>query len=316
MLKALSGRILALLLTTFGIAVVTFAAIRIVPGDPVVTQLGENYDPAVADRLRAELGLDRPVIEQFFTWFTNLLHGDLGNSIRTGRPVVDELVQAMPATIELATSAILLSVIVSIPAGVFAARRRGTGWDLAVRTITLGGVAIPNFLLGILLIMLCAVVLKILPAGGYVPFAEDPAGHLARLVLPSITLALGVGAATMRMMRASLLDVLGQNFIRTARSKGLAPNRVVYRHGVRNALLPVITVIGIQVGMLLGGSVVVEQLFSWPGLGSMVLRAISQRDYPLLQGGVMLLAALFVVANFFVDVIYLYLNPRLRVATQ
>lgn len=314
MLRAVTGRFVALVLTMLGIAVVTFAAIRIVPGDPVTAQLGENYDPVVAARLMAELRLDRPVTEQFFAWFGGLLHGDLGNSIRTGRPVIVELGTALPATLELALTAITLSVIFAIPAGVLAARRRGTVWDHTMRTGSLVGVAIPNFFLGILLIMFFSVILGILPAGGYVPFSRDPIGHLERLILPAITLALAMGSSTLRMMRASLLEVLEQNYIRTARSKGLSQNRVVYRHGVRNALLPVITVIGIQVGTLLGGSVIVEQLFSWPGLGSMVLRAITQRDYPLLQGGVMLLAGMFIIANFLVDMLYLYLNPRLRVA--
>lgn len=312
MLRAVAGRLVALVLTMVGIAVVTFAAIRIVPGDPVTAQLGENYDPQVAARLMAELRLDRPVAEQFFAWFGGLLHGNLGNSIRTGKPVLSELISALPATVELALTAVTLSVLFAVPAGVLAARRRGKFWDHAMRTGSLVGVAIPNFFLGILLSMLFSVVLGVLPSGGYVPFGTDPIGHLERLVLPAVTLSLYMGSSMLRMMRASLLDVLEQNYIRTARSKGLSQNRVVYRHGVRNAMLPVITVIGIQVGILLGGSVIVEQLFSWPGLGSMVLRAISQRDYPLLQGGVMLLAGMFILANFVVDMLYLYLNPRLR----
>jgi peptide/nickel transport system permease protein len=312
MLRIVGVRALALLPILLSIAVITFVAIRLIPGDAITIRLGESYSPDAAAQLQAELYLDRPVPEQFARWFGGLLRGDLGPSIRTGRPVTEEIFGRLPATLQLGGSAIALSLVFAIPAGVFAARRRQTPWDFATRIVAFVGVSVPNFLVGILLILVFAVSLGALPAGGYRAPSEGILAHARTLMLPSLTLAVGIGASTMRMMRSTLLEVLDQNYIRTARSKGLSENKVIYRHGVPNALIPVVTVVGVQLGTLLGGAIVVEQVFSWPGLGSLVIQAIYLRDYPLLQGAVMLLASVFVVANLIVDVLYAWLNPRLR----
>lgn len=312
MIQLVLGRLLSLLPVAAGIVIVTFLALRLVPGDVVYVILNEYYDPAVAAQLRTLFGLDLPIHEQFFRWVGGLLRGDLGDSLRTGRPVFDEIARRFPATLELTLGAMALSLLIAIPAGVISATRRNTGYDFTARVASLVGLSIPNFFLGILLILLFAVTLRWLPAGGYVPPDVDLIEHSRRLILPVVTLGTAMAAITMRMTRSAMLEVLRQDYVRTAKAKGLFESQVTVSHALRNALIPVVTVVGIQFGSLLGGTVVVESIFSWPGLGTLIVDAILQRDYPLVQAGVMFLALFFVVANLLVDLLYLVLNPRLR----
>jgi peptide/nickel transport system permease protein len=312
MIQMLGVRILSVFPVLAGIVVITFLALRLVPGDVVYVILNEYYDPEVAAQLRTLFGLDLPIHEQFAQWIGGILRGDLGESLRTGRPVIDEIARRFPATLELTLGALLLSLVIAIPVSVFSATRRNSFGDLVARVVSLIGLSIPNFFLGILLILLFAVTLNWLPAGGYTPAETDFGAHLSHLILPIITLGTSMAAVTMRMTRSAMLEVLRQDYVRTAHAKGLLQRDVTLTHALRNALVPVVTVVGIQVGSLLGGTVVVERIFSWPGLGTLIVDAILQRDYPLVQAGVMFLALFFVLANLLVDVLYLYLNPRLR----
>ncbi|WP_131104527.1 nickel ABC transporter permease [Ornithinimicrobium sufpigmenti] len=312
MIRTIGLRLLATVPILIGISVISFFMIRLVPGDVVDSILGAEYgDPAVEAQMRAYYGLDKPVPLQFLDWFGNLLQGDLGYSYRTGRPVLEEIMVRFPATAQLALSSLVVSVLAAIPLGVLSAVRRNGVLDASARFISLLGLSIPNFWLGILLISVFAVQLRWLPSGGSIHF-EWSWDYLKFLILPAFTLGTSLAAVTLRMTRSSLLEVLGQDYIRTAESKGLAPRTVIGLHGLRNALIPVVTVVGIQAGALLGGTVVVEQVFSWPGLGTLVVQAIGNRDYTVVQGTVLFLAAFYVVVSLIVDILYVYLDPRLR----
>ena len=311
MRREIVSRVLATIPVLVGIVVVTYALMRLVPGDVVDAMLAENRDPAVAAELREFFGLNRPPLEQIADYLTSLARGDLGISLRTGRPVAEEILARLPATVELSMAALLFSLLIAVPAGVISATQRNRMPDYVARGLALAGLVVPNFWLGILLITLFSVQLRLLPSGGFASF-DDPGQNLRLLILPALTLGASIAAVTMRMTRSSLLEVLGQEFVRTARAKGLRERRVVYIHALRNALVPVVTVVGIQAGRLLGGTVVVEQVFGWPGIGSLVVRAIGQRDYPLVQGSVMFLALVFVLVNLAVDILYLYIDPRIR----
>lgn len=312
MIKAVVSRILVVIPVLVGISVITFFLIRLIPGDIVNVIMGQDYgDPAFEAELRRLFGLDQPLHVQFSEWFTALLRGDLGHSLRTRRPVVTEIAERFPMTLELTIAALVVSLVIAIPLGIISATRRNSAADMSSRVASLVGLSLPNFWLGILLIMLFSVGWGVLPSGGYNDFAFSWE-HFQYLVLPAITLGTGLAAVTMRMTRSSLLEVLGIDYVRTARSKGLHERIVIGRHALRNALIPVVTVVGIQAGSLLGGALVVEQVFSWPGLGTLVIRSIEQRDYPLVQGLIIFLAFFFVFMSLVVDLLYLYLDPRLR----
>lgn len=312
MTKAVLSRIAAVIPVLLGIAVITFFLIRLIPGDIVNVIMGQDFgDPAFEAELRRLFGLDQPLHVQFTDWFTALLRGDLGHSLRTRRPVVTEILERFPMTLELTIAALVVSLVIAIPLGIISATKRNSAADMSSRVGSLIGLSLPNFWLGILLIMLFSVTLGWLPSGGYQDFAFSWE-HFQFLVLPAITLGTGLAAVTMRMTRSSLLEVLGIDYVRTARSKGLYERTVIGRHALRNALIPVVTVVGIQAGGLLGGALVVEQVFSWPGLGTLVIRSIEQRDYPLVQGLIIFLAFFFVLMSLIVDLLYLYLDPRLR----
>ena len=295
-----------------GIALIAFLLLQLVPGDVVDVLLGEQNDPELAAQLRRQLGTDRPVQDQLADWTWHLLQGDLGRSLRTGRPVLVELADRLPATIELAVAGLLVALAIGLPVGIISALRPSSGLDLVARLFALVGLSMPNFWLGLLLILVFSVALRWLPSGGFVPLAQDPVENLKLLAMPAVTLGVAFSAIIMRMTRSAMLDVLLQDYMRTAVAKGLPSGRVVVGHGLRNALIPIMTVVGIQAGRLLGGTVVVETIFSWPGVGQLILRAISQRDYPLVQGAVMLLALIFVLSNLIVDLLYAYVDPRIR----
>jgi len=297
----------------FGIAVISFLLMRLVPGDAVDALLGQGQrDKQTAETLRRVLGLDRSLPQQFIDWSTALLQGDLGVSFRSHQPVVNEMLQRLPATLELAVAGLLVSLVVGLAFGVLSATRRNSWLDLSSRFVSLIGVSLPNFWLGIFLILVFSVYLRLLPSGGYVPLTQSVPDNLKFLVMPAVTLGVANAAVIMRITRSTLLEVLHADYVRTAYAKGLGEQKVVTRHALRNALIPVITVIGIQIGSILGGTVIIEQVFSWPGLGSLVVTAVLNRDYPVVQGVTMLLAAFFVLASLAVDLTYLYIDPRLR----
>lgn len=312
MLRITLTRVVGIIPVLLGISIISFLVIRMIPGDVVNSIMGDEFaDPVVEERLRAYFGLDQPLHVQFLNWFGMLLRGDLGVSMRSGTPVLDEILLRLPATALLAFSALLVAIIVSIPLGVISATRRNGVLDAATRVGSLIGLSVPNFWLGILLVYVFAVTLGWLPSQGSGDGKPFPM-NLSHLILPAVTLGVTLAATSMRMVRSSMLEVLGQDYIRTARAKGLAERLVVTRHALRNSLIPVITVLGMEAGALLGGTVIIEQVFSWPGLGSLVIRGISQRDYPLVQGTLLFLALFYVLVNFIVDLIYTLLDPRLR----
>jgi peptide/nickel transport system permease protein len=286
--------------------------IRLIPGDIVDLLVESAPDPVVEARIRSALGLDKSIVDQWWAWLGGLLRGDLGTSLRSGRPALLEVLDRFPATVELTLGGLLVSALVGIPSGVLSATHRNGKLDVVTRIGSLIGLSLPNFWLGILLVMFLAVFVRVLPSSGYTPWAEDPVDHVKHLVLPVITLGVALAAVTARMTRSAVLEVLSHDYIRTARAKGLGEASVQYRHALQNAFIPVVTVLGIQEGNLLGGSVVVETVFSWPGVGSVLIRAINMRDYPVVQASVMLLALFFVLANLVVDLLYVYLDPRLR----
>ncbi|HAF11512.1 MAG TPA: hypothetical protein DCK98_15720 [Chloroflexi bacterium] len=313
--RYLAQRLAGAIPTLLGVAVLTFAFIRLIPGDAIAARLGTStaLDPEQLASLRSYFGLDQPLPVQFWTWLTSLLHGDAGYSIRTGRPVLVEIAQRLPATLELTVAAAVIAIAVGVPLGLVSALRPRSRLDVIVRIGGLVALSLPSFWLGTLIIVLFSLYLRWLPnTGGYVEFAQDPLANLGLLLFPAITLGLALAGATMRMTRSAMLDVLGADYVRTATAKGLAPSVVVRRHVLKNGLIVVVTLLGIQVGQLLGGTVVVEEIFSVPGVGRMLLAAIVQRDYALVQGAVLGIAVLFVGVNIVVDLLYGYLDPRIR----
>lgn len=311
-MRMIAGRLLALLPVLFGLCVLSFALLASVPGDPVTAMLGLEADPAAIAALRAKYALDDPLPLRFLAWFWQVLQGDLGRSIQTGRPVLAMIGAALVPTLQLALAALLVSLVIAIPAGVVAATRRNGAADFTATLLALCGLSLPSFWLGILLIMGFSIALPVLPSSGHAPLLADPGEALRHLALPALTLGAAMAAATMRMTRAAMIEVLSADYIRTARAKGLPARRVVWRHALRNALMPVVTLVGLQLGQLMGGVVVTESVFSWPGIGKLTVDAIFARDYPVVQGAILVTATLFVLINLATDLLYTVLDPRLR----
>jgi peptide/nickel transport system permease protein len=308
-------RVLQIVPVLFGVSVAVFLMLRLIPGDVVDSILGSEgtASPERTAQLRALFGLDRPYHEQYLAWVGGLLTGDLGRSIRTSRPILPDVLARLPVTIELTTLAMLLSLGVALPLGVLSAVRRYTRADMAVRVAGLLGLSIPSFWLATMMVLAVSTYARgVLPTSGYTPISQDPLGSLRSLVLPSIALAVANMAILMRMTRSSMLEVLRQEYVTTARAKGLIERSVVYRHALRNALIPVATIAGVQVGYLLGGAIIVEQIFALPGVGTLILNGIAQRDYPVVQAGVLFVATAFVLVNLAVDLLYAYLDPRIH----
>jgi peptide/nickel transport system permease protein len=304
-------RIPSLLLTLLLISLVTFVVVQVVPGDPAQLILGTEAPPEALADLRAQLGLDRPLPLQYLSWLSGVLRGDLGVSLRHGRPVAALIAERLPVTLSLATLSLALAVILAVPLGVLAAVRQHSALDYGVLVLAQAGLALPSFWIGILLILLFALSLRWLPSGGYVPWGESPLRTLRNLAMPVLALGLPVAGVLARLVRASMLEELARDHIRTARAKGLSEEQVIVRHVLRNALIPTVTLLGLQLGFLLGGSIVIEQVFALPGVGRLVLFAINNRDLPLIQGLVLLIAALVVSINFLVDMAYTWLDPRI-----
>lgn len=312
MFRVVVIRIVSLLPILVGISVVTFSLIRMIPGDPVIALLGMEADETALQALRSQLALDRPLVIQYFAWASRILTGDFGRSIQGGRDVLSMLLGALGPTALLSLAALAVSLLISIPAGIVAATQRNTLADYSASFIALCGLSMPSFWLGILLIMGLSIAVPIFPASGYVSPAEDPAAFFRHLVLPAITLGAALAAATMRMTRATMLEVLRADYVRTARAKGLTERDVVWNHGLSNARIPIVTLLGIQLGQLLGGVVITETVFSWPGIGKLTVDAIFARDYPVVQGAVLITATLFVLINLATDLIYTAIDPRVR----
>jgi peptide/nickel transport system permease protein len=302
------------LVTLLVISLIVFTGVRLIPGDPARVMAGTEADDAGLQEIREKYGLTEPVPVQYVKWLALALRGDLGESIRTREPVARTVASKLPITMELAGLSILVALSIAIPAGVFAAVRRNTAWDVAVSSLSLCGVSIPNFWLGIMLILLVSVRLGWLPASGFVPVAQSLLGNLSRMLMPAVVLGSGLAAVLMRQTRNSMIEVLSADYVRTARAKGLAQRAVVFRHAIRNGLIPVVTILGLQMGALMGGAVVTEQIFVVPGFGRLVVEAVFTRDYPLVQGVVLITASAYVLINLLVDVSYSLLNPRIRVA--
>ena len=306
-------RLLQSLFIIWGCATLVFFMLRMIPGDPVVQMLGVEYTPEAADALRRKLGLDQPLHIQYVRWFGNVLTGDLGGSIASGETVAGAIATGLPKTLSLAGLSFLFAVVIAIPAGIIAALRRNSALDYAGSVIAFIGVSMPSFWFGIILILIFAVRLRWLPAVGYSELTEDGfVEWLRRLILPSIAIGAGYAAILMRFVRAGLLEVLASDYVRTARAKGARERSVVVRHALRNSLIPVVTVAGIQLALLLSGAVVTETVFSIRGIGRILVGAINDRDYPIVQGVILLIAVIFVLANLVVDVLYTFLDPRIR----
>ncbi|HMP73433.1 MAG TPA: ABC transporter permease [Kiritimatiellia bacterium] len=306
-------RLLLALPVLAGISLLSFSLVRLVPGDTVTAMLGMNYTEEQAATLRRELGLDRSLAVQYGRWAARAIRGDLGASHFTGLPVTGAILERLPVTLQLAGGAVLLALLIALPLGVAGAARRGGAVDAAASGVGILGLSVPNFWLGTLLILFFSMTLGWLPSGGFVPFGIDPVENLRSMILPTCALAAAVCAVLVRMIRSSVIEVLDQDYILMAEAKGCSPARVVWRHALRNAMIPVITVLGIQVGYLLGGSVVIEAVFSLPGIGQLALQAISNRDYVLLQGVILFVGSAFLAINLVVDVLYAALNPAIRV---
>jgi peptide/nickel transport system permease protein len=302
----------AALIVVFLASVLVFVGVRAIPGDPALAYAAEDRDPAVLAEIRAKYGLDDPLPVQYVRWIWLAVQGDLGTDTR-GLPVARTIVTRLPLTLELAGLAIVIGVLLGILAGVIAAVRRGKASDYTATTVALLGLSVPHFWLGLLMIIAFAVNLNWLPAGGYVSFREDPLGNLEHMLMPAIVLGTGLSAVLMRQMRSAMLDSLGADYVRTARAKGLSEWSVVGKHALRNSLITVTTVIGLQLGALISGAVVTEQIFGIAGFGRLTIDSIAQRDYALLQGVVLVAAVGYVVVNLLVDLAYSFINPRIRV---
>lgn len=313
MLPYILKRVLTAIPTLFIVTIMVFAVQRMLPGDPALILAGDERDPAVIEFIREQYRLNDPVPVQYVAWLGQVVRGDFGRSFRTRQPVTELLRDKLPVTIELALLSMLVALLIAIPTGILSAVRKGSAVDYASTFAALSGISIPNFWLGIMLILLVSVRWKLLPASGFVPLSEDPWGNLQRMIMPAFVLGTGLAGVLMRQMRSSMLEVLKQDYVRTAQAKGLARYAVTMRHAFRNALIPVITILGLQLGNLLSGAVLTEQVFTIPGFGKLIIDAVFNRDYGVVQGVVLFTATAYIFINLIVDVAYALANPKIQV---
>jgi len=311
MLRYLVTRGVSMVPVLFFLTLGTFLMLRLTPGDPVTLMLGEDADPVTVAQIRQDLGLDEPLPVQYLRWTAQVLQGDLGRSIRTHEPVLRSIFDRLPVTLELSGLALLVALAIGVPTGVISATRPGTWLDRIVSVAAFAGAAVPTFFLGLLLILFFGLRLGWFPTSGFVPLGRDPVLNLRLLVLPSITLGVAVAAVIARLTRSSMLEILGREYVVTARGKGLAEAVVIRRHVLRNALLPVVTIVGLQVGALLGGAVVTEVIFAIPGVGRLLVANIFAHDFPVVQGVVLFLGIVRLAANLLTDLTYAYIDPRI-----
>jgi len=310
--KYIIKRLLMAIPTLIGISVIVFLIIHFVPGDPIQLMFGKAPDPVQIQYLRHLYGLDKPLYLQYFIWINNVLHGRLGHSIQLGIPVTNLIMERFPRTIFLCLTGIIISVCISFPTGIIAAWKHNKWQDLTISTICLILISVPSFWLGILLIIVFAVYFHLLPAIGYISPSVNFLEFIKHMILPSITLGASLAAVSARVLRVSLLEVLSQDYIVLARSKGCPEKRVLFIHALRNALIPTITVVGMQSGYLLGGAIVIERVFAYPGMGLLLVRSVFERDYPLVQAIILIFAVTFVVVNLITDIIYVFIDPKIR----
>ena len=312
MTQYVARRVLAIVPVLIGISILVFLLVHLIPGDVAAILLGTTATDQQVETLRRTFGLDRPLPVQYLDWISHIVVGDFGVSFRTSRPVLPDLVSRFGVTVQLTVVAMLVALAVAIPLGVASAANRGRRADALARVVALLGLSIPNFWLGTMLILFVSLILHWLPPVGFVSLLDNPWLGVQTLILPSIALGTAVAAFIMRMVRSSLLEVLRQDYIRTAQAKGLQDRSVLYSHALKNAFIPVLTVIGVQIGYLLGGAVIIESIFSLPGMGRFLLDSINNRDYSIVQGGVLFIALIFSVVNLSVDLVYGWLDPRIR----
>jgi peptide/nickel transport system permease protein len=316
MIAYILRRLLHLIPVVLLTSVLVFLLLHLVPGDPAETVAGPDATPDVIQAVRQKMGLDRPLPVQYGIWLGNVARFDLGASYISKMPVIDLVGYAFPATIQLALAGLFLALAVSLPLGVLASVKQASKLDLFVQSFTALGLGVPNFWLGILLILLFALILGILPPGGRIDPMQSPVMGLKTLILPAVTLGVQMSAVFTRFVRAAMLEVLHEDYVRTARAKGLHERVVVVRHALRSALVPVVTVVGLQFGRLLGGAVVVESVFAWPGVGRLIIQAVEQRDYTVVQAALLWLVLVFLLINLITDVLYAFLDPRIRLGGQ
>jgi peptide/nickel transport system permease protein len=293
------------------VTIIVFTLIHLTPGDPARAFLGEEATPEAVAAVRHQLGLDQPLPVQYLVYLGNLLHGNLGTSIKSHEPVAQAIFERFPATIELGLTSLIFALAVALPAGIVSALRKDSAAGVVAGVAPLVGVSLPNFFLGILLILVFGLYLRLFPPGGFTAFMDSPGDNLRHLILPAISLGTVSAAINLRMMRSSLLEALAQDYVRTARAKGLTARLVTARHALRNALIPVVTIAGIQVGLLLEGAFVTETIFAWPGIGRLAVEGIFMRDYPVVQGVVLVVALVYMCASLVVDVLYVWIDPRI-----
>ncbi|MGL4285273.1 MAG: ABC transporter permease [Phreatobacter sp.] len=312
MLTLIGKRIVQLIPTLFFVSVIIFLLQQLLPGDPALVMAGEDKDPLVIEQIRQRYRLDQPLPVQYLAWIGGVLSGDLGESMRLKEPVAHLVAQKLPVTVQLAVMAMLFTLAIGIPAGIISAVKKNTVWDYAVNVIALWGISTPNFWLGIMMIFLFSVQLGWLPASGYVSPFEDFWGSMAATVMPAFVLGNSFAGVLMRHTRAAMLQALESDYVRTARAKGLAEERVILKHALRNALTPIITLGALEFGTLLSGAVLTEQIFSVPGFGKLIVDAVFNRDYAVVQGVVLVTATTYIVLNLLADIGYIFANPRLR----
>ncbi len=309
-------RLLLTLPILFIVSVVCWSLINLIPGDPATVILGPEASEQAKEQMRERLGLDKPLVVQYVDWLGNVLRGDLGESLRDGTPVSQLILQRLPVTLELALGTFLVSLTIAVVAGILSASNRGTWIDYLSTGFALGGISIPHFWLGMMFIIIFAVNLGWLPASGYEPFFQDPAANIAAMILPVLATGLRESAELTRMLRSSLLEELGSDYVRTAFSKGLSKRVVVIKHAVRNALIPFVTASGLQIAALLGGLVVTEQVFQLPGVGRLIVESIEERDFTVVQGAVLTVTAIVVLINVLVDMLYAFIDPRIALSEE
>ncbi len=312
MLNFLARRIMQIVPTLFFVSVLIFSLQHLLPGDPALVMAGEERDPAVIEQIRHQYRLDKPVPVQYAYWIKGVLTGDFGESLRNKMPVRELIAQKLPVTLQLGAMAILIAFLIGIPAGIVAAVKKGTAWDYGANVFALWGISTPNFWLGIMLIFLFSIELGWLPASGYVPLGENWRASLSSTIMPAFVLGNAIAAVLMRHTRSAMLQVLESDYVRTARAKGLLERTVILKHAMRNALTPVITLGALELGTLLSGAVLTEQIFSIPGFGKLIVDAVFNRDYAVVQGVVLVTATIYIVLNLIADVAYILVNPRLR----
>jgi len=305
-------RFILLITTILLVSIITFGVFQILPGDPVRTMLGTEADPTQIENLRSELGLDRPLYEQYADWMKGLLTGELGNSLRFSMPVKDLLFARLPVTMSLAVLTLTIVLVVSLPLGIFTARRQNKLSDVSLSTFTQIGMAIPSFWLGMMLILYVGMQFSFFKISGYIPWTQSVAGALSTLILPALTIAIPQIAVNFRYVRTAILEQMQLDYVRTIRSKGMSERNVMYKQVLKNAMIPILTVFGLIMAEVVAGTIIVEQVFSLPGIGQLLITAISNRDFPLVQGIVMYITVAVVVINFIVDILYSVLDPRIR----